>query len=364
MPISYASPATVTNPGQVNNAGDRRALYLKVFGGEVLRWFNNAAVFKDKQRMRTLQFGKTAQFPLLGIATTAYHTPGADIIPAQIPSAERTISVDNMLTSSVFLANLDAMLSHFDTRGPYAEEMGIALALNFDLRTASMIAKAARTGPTLTGGLFGASGAVPNTSSDPQRQELNTAATFSVANDRTPFSLASGYTVSALRTALWAAVQRMDEKNITGQRHIALRPADYYLIVSEVNAASGGSPLLDNRFGGNGNVANASIPGFAGADICKSNNWPGAVTGFDFAATGGQNYNGDFSVTRALVWTESAVATLKLADISLESAYLIQNQGDLLVGKYVMGTGVLRPECAVEIALNTVITSGQFAPIG
>lgn len=44
-------------PGQVNGAGDRLALFLKVFAGEVLTAFSRSAVTMDKHIVRTIQNG-------------------------------------------------------------------------------------------------------------------------------------------------------------------------------------------------------------------------------------------------------------------------------------------------------------------
>jgi hypothetical protein len=46
---------------------------------------------------------------------------------------------------------------------------------------------------------------------------------------------------------------------------------------------------------------------------------------------------------------KSAVATVKLLDLGMEGAYDIRRQGTLMVAKYAVGHGVLRPEGAVEI---------------
>jgi hypothetical protein len=45
----------------------------------------------------------------------------------------------------------------------------------------------------------------------------------------------------------------------------------------------------------------------------------------------------------------SAVGTVKLIDLGMEMAYDIRRQGTLIVGKYAVGDGILRPESAVEI---------------
>ena len=47
---------------------------------------------------------------------------------------------------------------------------------------------------------------------------------------------------------------------------------------------------------------------------------------------------------------KGAVGTVKLMDLSTEAAYDIRRQGHLMVAKYAVGHGVLRPESAVELA--------------
>jgi hypothetical protein len=57
----------------------------------------------------------------------------------------------------------------------------------------------------------------------------------------------------------------------------------------------------------------------------------------------------DASNTTAIVTHPSAVGTVKLMDLAVESDYDIRRQGTLMVAKYAMGHGVLRPEAAVQI---------------
>ena len=65
--------------------------------------------------------------------------------------------------------------------------------------------------------------------------------------------------------------------------------------------------------------------------------------------TGPAAYQGNFSTTVGLVLHKSAVGTVKLMDLATEAAYDIRRQGTLVVAKYAMGHGVIRPEAAVEL---------------
>lgn len=50
----------VSRIGQINGAGDDRALFLKVFSGETLTTYEAECKTKDKVRVRTLTSGKSA----------------------------------------------------------------------------------------------------------------------------------------------------------------------------------------------------------------------------------------------------------------------------------------------------------------
>ena len=51
----------------VNNAtGDARALFLKLYAGEVLTAFQSKNIMMPLHRVRTISKGKSAQFPMTG----------------------------------------------------------------------------------------------------------------------------------------------------------------------------------------------------------------------------------------------------------------------------------------------------------
>jgi hypothetical protein len=331
--------------GQVNAAGDANALFLKVFSGEILTTFEEQNVMKDLHMVRTIQSGKSAQFPATGIATAGYHTAGENIADSgngylsAIKHAERVISIDDVLISSTFIANIDELKNHYDVRSIYAKELGKALAKRFDLATMKTLAAAARSAATVSGGeagsILGANG-----------------------------SLFVGPTATAaeLIDALYGIAETLDGKDVTDEGRFALlSPADYYtLITADNNAVS----LASNRdAGGVGNIATGTISQVAGINLIKSNhistiavNNSGVTTGDgssavknDVFGAEGSGYNGDLAATRILAGTKEAIGTVKLLDLATESEYQIERQGTLFVAKYAMGHGVLRPECAVEV---------------
>jgi hypothetical protein len=66
--------------------------------------------------------------------------------------------------------------------------------------------------------------------------------------------------------------------------------------------------------------------------------------------TGPTKYQGDFTKTAGVIFQKGAAGTVKLLDVALESEYMVSRQGTLIVAKYAVGHGELRPECAIELA--------------
>ena len=306
--------ATVLNIGQVNGAGATDALFLKVFSGEVLTAFETASVTRDKHFVRTISSGKSAAFPATWKVTGGYHTPGVEIVGQTSNVNERVITIDDLLISSVFIPNIDEAKNHFDYRNIYSSECGIFLGTNWDKNVLQTGVLAARASATVTG----ANGGTTLTSA-------------------TTLYKTSGSDIVA---GHYAAAQAMDEKDIpeTATKYSFMKPAQYYLL-AQIDS------LVDRDFtGGNGDKANASVLKVAGIQLVKTNNLP--TTNI---ATGPTAYQGDFTKTAALIMTADAVGTLKLMDLASEMEYDIRRQGTLIVAKYAMGHGVLRPECAVEL---------------
>jgi len=316
------------------------ALFLKVFSGEILTTFEEMNVMKDLHMVRTISSGKSAQFPVTGIATAKYHTAGEDIIDntngylSQIKHNEKVINIDDLLIASTFIANIDELKNHYDVRSIYAKELGKALAKRFDIATMKVLVAAARS----TGNYTGAAGG-----------------TIIDNGSGGSFFGTDGVSAQELIDALYAMATALDEKDAPdADRFAILRPADYYTLLTSDNVA------ISKDFGMGGDVARGVIPMVAGIKLYKSNHLTdisvalNSQEGDDVNSNnsvfgGGTGYNGDLSATRVIGGTKEAIGTVKLLDLATESEYQIQRQGTLFVAKYAMGHGVLRPECAVEI---------------
>ena len=347
------SPSRV---GQINSSGAVDALFLKNFAGEILTTFEENNVFKGLHTIRTIESGKSAQFPVTGIATANYYTPGQNIADSnQSPSYlsdikknEKVITIDDVLLASTFLASIDDVKNHYDIRSVYANELGKALAVRFDSAIAKVFIAAARSAATITGGK---DGGILDVSANVMG-DISDSGDDSTNNDVTGAQLVA---------ALFTAAQALDENDVPEDgRFCVLRPQEYYrLITGGSGALSIGSSAVNKDVGGVGSIASGTVPQVAGINIFKSTHLPStdlsAVSSGDGAASNdvfggsGSGYNGNFTNSLGIVAHPAAVGTVKLLDLATESEYQMERQGTLFIAKYAMGHGVLRPECAIEL---------------
>ena len=325
------SNATVSRLGLVDNTGTNfDELFLKVFSGEVLTAFTRNNIFNDQlHSVRTITSGKSAQFPVLGTATASYHTPGNLLTGGnQIRHGERLISIDDLLIADVFVSRLEELKNHYDVRAAYADELGKALAKTYDSNVAKMIANASRASSTLTGIAGGL--------------------TLTLGSGNTTSANVSGDEIAA---AIYDIAQTFDERDIPPtDRFCVLPPAEYYKLAESATRTVN----ADFNPGGNGSFAQGNVQFVAGIPILKSNNIPQSNVGSN--PSGANNtYSGDDSKTIGLVFHKSAVGTVKLMDMTTEitgNDYATMYQGTLMVAKYALGHGILRPECAATIKLS------------
>ena len=323
--------ATVSRLGLVNNTGtDFDALFLTTFSGEILTSFAENNIFNESMHtVRSIASGKSAQFPVLGTATAAYHTVGTPLVGAnQIKANEKIINIDDLLISQAFVADIDTLKNHYDVRQTYSSELGKALARTYDQNVAKVIANASRASTTLSGG--------------------NGGIVLTLANGNTASSDVTG---DELAAAIYDIAQTFDERDIpTTDRFVVLPPAEYYKL------AESATRTIDVDFnpGGNGSFASGRVQQIAGMPVMMSNNVPQSNVGSN--PSGANNtYSGDDSKTIGLVIHKSAVGTVKLMDMTTEisgSDYNLMYQGTLMVAKYALGHGILRPEAAATIKLS------------
>jgi hypothetical protein len=303
--------ATISAMGTINGAGAADALFLKVFSGEVMALFQKESKFLSRHMVRTIEHGKSAQFPIMGRNSASYHTPGAEILGTAVPMAETVIVIDDLLIAHTFVAKIEEAKNHYDVRAMYSTEQGYALVQRFDSNIAQLAILAARTAHPLT------------SYTAPTR--VITDATYRTDGE-------------ALAAGIARGAQALDEGNVPdNDRFCAVLPAQYWLLAQTTK-------VLNRDWGGAGSFSQGQVAPIGGIEVVKTNNLPQTNVN-----TGPSAYQGNFTNTAAVVWQKSAVGTLKLLDLSSEMEWDIRRQGTLMVSKYAMGHGVLRVEAGVEL---------------
>ena len=252
---SSGMTSSLTRPGALNGGTDPRALYLKLFSGEMFKGFQHNAIARDLVMKRTLKNGKSLQFIYTGRTKAEYHTPGNSILgnsDGAPPVAEKTITVDDLLISSAFLYELDETLAHYDLRSEISRKIGYALAEKYDRLVFRAITRGARAASPVSKTNF----------VEPGGTQIRVG-TNADAND--------AYSATALVNAFYDAAAAMDEKGVSSDgRFGVLNPRQYYELIQQV----GDNGLVNRDEQGSSRQKGNGIVEIAGIKIYKSMNIP------------------------------------------------------------------------------------------
>ena len=343
----------VSRLGQSGETGSNRALFLKQFSGEVLTSFEEKNIAMPLHRVRTINSGKSAQFPSIGVIDAGYHSAGQTILGDSVAHSEVTVTVDDLLVSAAFVPKIDEAMNHYEVRSTYSKEMGNALANAADKNIFSTILKAATTvsGGDQAGYWQHADFSTLNVE-DPDAGGALTS-TAGVIDTNTGATIATGQEIV---NAVFTALQKFDEHNVTGEKFLVLTPEAYYLLFG-AQANTIVNTAMNRDAGGNGSVALGQAPTIGGVKVLMSNHLPTGAqstpTPLSTSSNSGEARNAAYDATvpnlKGLIFTKDAAATVKLLDLGVESEYQIDRQGTLMVAKYAMGHNVLRGKSAIAI---------------
>ena len=206
-----------TRSGSTFTTTERRALFLKLFSGELFKGFQRNTIARDLVTKRTLKNGKSLQFIYTGRTNSEYHTPGQSILGNSDnapPVAEKTITVDDLLISSAFVYELDEVLAHYDLRGEISKKIGYALAENYDRKIFRKISQAARKASPVTKTGF----------VEPGGTQVRVGSSGTNASD--------AIDPDKLVTAFYDAAAALDEKGVSSEGRVGvLNPRQYYALI-------------------------------------------------------------------------------------------------------------------------------------
>jgi hypothetical protein len=318
---------TAATFGQANSTGTEDALFLKQFAGEVITSFEQASKTAGADMVRSISSGKSASFPVMGRIAAAYHQAGNEITGSTVNHNEKVITINDLLTSSVFLSNIEEAKAHYDVRSGYSMEIGRALAFQKDKHILQTIGQATLAAASVTGG-------------DATTNIVNTGIASATA----------ATAANAMIDAIFDAAKELDANYVPSEgRKCFMRLEEYYKLANGTNAVN-----VDFTGSSNGGISTGRVMKIAGIELVPvphfvSSNVTSGVDAGSATAAASTPQAVNLANFVALVSHPSAVGTVKLMDLSVEKEYEIRRQGTLMVAKYAMGHGVLRPEAAVGI---------------
>ena len=368
---STVNPAQLTQLGQANLAGDKRALYLKLFSGEMFKGFQNNTIARDLIMKRTLKNGKSLQFIFTGRTKSEFHTPGNSILgdtAGAPPVAEKTITVDDLLISSAFVYELDEVLSHYDLRSEISRKIGYALAEKYDRLAFRAIARGARQASPITATNY----------VEPGGTQIRVGAT---TND------SDAYVAANLVSAFYDAAAALDEKGVSSDSRVAvLNPRQYYELIQAV----GSNGLVNRDAQGSALQSGNGIIEIAGIKIFKSMNIPflgkygtayGGTTGvtapgntgsfvaesLEDASDAQTGINNDYGTASqfgakscGLIFQKEAAGMVEAIgpQVQVTSGDVsVVYQGDVMLGRLACGADYLNPAASVELYVGATAPS-------
>lgn len=326
--------AGISNPGQKLSAGERDALFMKVFSGEVLTAFARNTVMMSRHQVRTIDHGKSASFAVMGRTRAKYLAPGnsLDDQRKKFEHSEKVIAIDGLLTADCLITDIDDAMNHYDVRVEYSRQLGEALAQSADCAIINELANMAAK-----------DAAVPENIPD------NGVGAEKVQGTGKAFEFETGLAISQsanygnkIIEGLLAARAAFTKNYVPmGDRYCLLTPEGYSALIKALMPDSANYQALFDPNSGK----LQTICGFEVIEVPHLLN-----DGVD----GKHKLNTKFTAAKlqGIVFHRSAVGTVKLKDLAMERARRAEYQADQIIAKYAMGHGGLRPE-AVGVFVET-----------
>lgn len=330
------------NQGKGETGTDKLALFLKVFGGEVLTAFTRTSVTTSRHMVRSISNGKSAQFPVMGRTAAAYLSPGKNLddIRKDIPHSEKVITIDGLLTADVLIFDIEDAMNHYDVRAEYTRQLGESLAMAADGAVLAEIAKLCNIQTAKNENITGLG--------SPVILEL----AEKKADVTDPVEL--GKKVIAQLAQARAGLT----KNYVpaSDRFFFTSPEVYSAILSALMPNSANyAALIDPESGNIRNVMGFEVietPHLTIGGATEKRDGTGTTKPHEFPATATDSAKVAKDTVIGVFMHRSAVGTVKLRDLALERARRANFQADQIIAKYAMGHGGLRPEAAGAIVFK------------
>lgn len=292
-------------------AGDREQFAIK-FSTDVLRYFQDTNIMKEKITSRSIDAGKSETFPIVGNASAVdIANNGAELAVQNLKATDREIAIGDLTVAHAFITDLDKAMSHYDSQSAQAESIGRALAKKVDQ---DVLAQVIAAGAVVDGTTATAAG-LKDFDDD----------IYTVEIDGT---LSTGAGVYA--TAV-AAVTEKSEKDTVGDDEFVFRPSQYYMLLN--NPAQTGLTWVNDAFAQSGKV-----PMLLGRKVSMSPHFP--------ALAGGAIASGEVG---GVLFSKESCGVLELMSVNTRIDYIPTRLSNLVVGKMAVGYGILNHGCAINL---------------
>lgn len=316
----------ISNPGQNLSAGNRDALFMKVFSGEVLTAFARNTVMMSRHQVRTIDHGKSASFAVMGRTRARYLAPGnsLDDQRKKFEHTEKVISIDGLLTADCLITDIDDAMNHYDVRVEYSRQLGEALAQSADCAIINELANMAAKDAAVKENIPDNGTGVDKVKGTGKAFEFATGLDLSQSAD---------YGNKIIEGLLAARATFTKNYVPMGDRYCLLTPEGYSALIKALMPDSANYQALFDPNSGK----LQTICGFEVIEVPHLLN-----DGVD----GKHALNKKVSTAglQGIVFHRSAVGTVKLKDLAMERARRAEYQADQIIAKYAMGHGGLRPE--------------------
>lgn len=304
---------TYNQTGQANGAGVDDALFLKMYGGEVLASYNATNLMEQYHLVNNYDSGKSWQFPKIGRGTAQYWDGSTELTGLNINSNEVTITLNDLLYHDIYIREIDELRDHVSKRQEYAKQQGESIAIQFDQGILRMGVLASRAATTVTG------------------HEGGTEITDADADTNG----------ASLAASIFSASTNLDDKYVPADNRKAfVKPLQYNLLAQTTD-------VINKDWDGKGSYGGGLVHAIADIGIVKTTNMPTADDSSNTAIP--SNQRADFSNNVALVMRPDAVRTCQLLGMATEMDYKTEHQATHMVAKKFSGTGINRPESAASI---------------
>ena len=310
----------IATPGQ--QGADSLAINLKVFSGETLAALERRSVTMGRHMMRTIQHGKSAQFPVFGRTTAKYLKPGDSLDDQRegTQQSELVISIDGLLTADCLITDLDDAMIHFDVRSEYARQQGEALAYALD---GSVLAEMAKLAAAKTENIVG----------------LGKSDVLEATMAGVDYGATEKTGLLVYQMLLNIAV-KMDYNNVPQEdRNCFIKPEGHRALAASLVA-------LNRDYGASASITEGNVIRIAGFSVISTPHL--TIGGPD--KTGSVQGNGHIfpaalkNDAMMIVAHRTSVGTVKLKELSVEHARRPEYQADQVISKLAVGHGALRPE--------------------